>query len=97
VWRTTSCAQSAQPSKCSACINDGNDWIEGQGCLSKACTSGDRVYEGGDTILSGGRWYMCNGLTGNWVQVRTGTPPPPKERPRPIPKPDPTAPAKPRP
>jgi hypothetical protein len=96
-WRISSCAASAQKSKCRACVDDGNNWIEGQGCLSKACLNGNRAYEGGDTIHSGGRWYMCNGLTGNWEQFASTTPPPPpKKRTRPVPGPDPTAPATPR-
>lgn len=95
-YRVTSCAQSAQQSKCLTCINQENIWIEGQGCLDQVCMNGTDAYEGGHTMYSGGHWWMCDGLTGNWVQVALSTPPPPKKRPRPIPKPDPTAPAKPR-
>lgn len=90
----STCAASGQPAKCTACVNDGNNWVEGQGCLDKACTNNNKVYFGGDTIRVGGRWYMCNGLTGNWEQFASTAPQPPTTS-HPL-RPDSTAPAKPR-
>jgi hypothetical protein len=58
------------------CLNRGYAWHDGKGCADKPCKLPGSLIpiEPGATFDSGGKTYMCSGLTGTWVLYRTSHP-----------------------
>jgi hypothetical protein len=60
-------------SKKQDCINRGYSWVDGKGCADKHCTFPGILIpvHPGTNFQYNGKEYYCDGLTGNFVPLRT--------------------------
>lgn len=58
------------------CIQGGHEWSDKLGCADKNCSDWYGRFHPGETLVTGGKMYMCDGYTGNWIEIK-GKPVPP--------------------